>query len=260
VERAGDAWRVLTFVEGEIHERLLGTAHAREAGKLLGRFHRAIQDLDHRFRNKRLGVHDTRLHMKRLEGALAARSDHRLFFGVEPLAREVLARLLQLGELSDPPDRTVHGDPKVSNLVFSAAGLGRCLIDLDTLAKMPITLELGDAFRSWCNASGEDRSDVRFSLELFEAALEGYAEGAGGLLTEAERSGIVPATERIILELSARFLTDALEERYFGWDPARFPARGEHNELRARGQLALARSLGASKEAALDVAHRAFGP
>ena len=32
---------------------------------------------------------------------------------------------------------------------------------------------------------------------------------------------------------------DAIFESYFGWDRARFPAAGEHNLLRARGQFAL---------------------
>ncbi|MBL8945157.1 MAG: hypothetical protein JNK45_18470, partial [Myxococcales bacterium] len=41
------------------------------------------------------------------------------------------------------------------------------------------------------------------------------------------------------LELAARFAADALRERYFGWDASRFPARGEHNLVRAKGQWSL---------------------
>ncbi len=39
-------------------------------------------------------------------------------------------------------------------------------------------------------------------------------------------------TRRIATELAMRFAADALNERYFGWDRARFPAAGEHNLLR----------------------------
>ena len=56
----------------------------------------------------------------------------------------------------------------------------------------------------------------------------------------------MPGLERIALELAARFARDALEESYFGFDPA-FGGRGEHNLLRARGQAALARSVAANR-------------
>jgi hypothetical protein len=54
----------------------------------------------------------------------------------------------------------------------------------------------------------------------------------------------------IAAELCLRFLTDALEERYFGFDASRFATRGEHNLARARGQLELAKSLVAQLDAA----------
>src|SRR5690606_38835857 len=112
---------------------------------------------------------------------------------------------------------------------------------------------------SWCNPLAEDTADATFEIELFAAAMEGYAAGAGGAgPTEAEWAAIVPGAERIALELAARFARDALEEAYFGWN-ARYGGRGEHNLLRARGQAALARSVRAradAAEAALQQARR----
>jgi hypothetical protein len=55
---------------------------------------------------------------------------------------------------------------------------------------------------------------------------------------------VVRGLERITLELAARFGADALNECYFGWDPALAPARGEHNLMRAENQLTLARCIG----------------
>ena len=49
------------------------------------------------------------------------------------------------------------------------------MIDLDTLTHMPLPLEMGDAFRSWCNPRGEDHSRAEFRLDLFGAAIRGYA-------------------------------------------------------------------------------------
>jgi len=45
------------------------------------------------------------------------------------------------------------------------------------------------------------------------------------------------------LELSARFLADALYESYFGWEPERYPGRGEHNLTRGRAMWSLYRDV-----------------
>jgi hypothetical protein len=133
------------------------------------------------------------------------------------------------------------------------------MIDLDTLTRMPLPLELGDAFRSWCNPRGEDYSHSSFSLELFAAAISGYASGARGFIGPAEWHSIVPATQTIYVELAARFGADALNENYFGWDPGRFASRSEHNQVRAESQLTAAGSLGAQREQAEAIVMAAFG-
>lgn len=260
VEGERGVWRMMTFIDGDTKERLKTVAEAREAGVLLARFHRAVADLEHEFKNRRLGVHDTPRHLAKLRQALEEHRDkHPRYAEVAPLGEEILALAGVLPPLPPVADRIVHGDPKVSNLLFEAAtGRGVALVDLDTLARMPLFVELGDAFRSWCNPSGEDATRVQFSLELFGAAIAGYAEGAEGLIEADEVRGIVPATKTIIVELAARFAADALEESYFGWDATRFPTRGAHNELRARGQLALARSLMAQEAQAEAIVHEAF--
>lgn len=241
--RGEEVWRVLTLVPGTTFERLGSPAQAEAAGRLLGRFHRAVQDLEHEFQNRRLGVHDTPKHLATLRAALTEKADHPRAGVLLPLGQEILAAAEALPILPVLPDRVVHGDPKISNLLFGPDGQGVALIDLDTLARMPIVLELGDAFRSWCNPAGEDTTAVRFDLGLFGAAVHGYRAETQGALLPAEQAAIVPATQTIILELAARFAADALYERYFGWDPKRFATRGEHNELRARGQLALFQDL-----------------
>jgi hypothetical protein len=76
--------------------------------------------------------------------------------------------------------------------------------------------------------------------------VQGYAAGAedaGFVLAAGEPESFVPGLVTVALELSSRFCTDAFEDRYFGWNPARFPSRREHNRVRAAGQLALARAV-----------------
>ncbi len=258
IEIDGDVWRLMTFIEGETHSRLTSPALSREAGALLGRFHRACADLEHTFVSGRLGVHDTPKHMRVLEEAVAAHGDHRLYEEIAPLAEQIHARYAAVGALPAVDDRVVHGDPKISNILFTPEGGARCLVDLDTLARMPVYLELGDALRSWCNPAGEDGGAATFSLPLFEAAIAGYASSTKGWLTPAESGAIVRATQTIILELAARFAADALNESYFGWNKTRFATRGDHNLVRARRQLEEAAALADQAERAEAIVAAAY--
>lgn len=240
VVHQGVNWRLADYIPGVCHDRLDTPDQAYAAGALLGRFHRNVTDLDLQLQSPRLGVHDTPRHVAALRSALDDYRAHPAYDSIAPLAADVFAAIEQLEPIPRLPDRLVHGDPKISNLVFAEGdGQGICTIDLDTLAYMPLPLELGDAFRSWCNPRGEDVRVANFRTDLFGAAARGYADNQPDDLQEAEWRAFLPATLLITLELASRFARDALEDCYFGWDPARFPDRSTHNQVRAVGQLAL---------------------
>lgn len=227
-------WRVMDFIPGRTVLRVEGPAIAFEGAALVARFHAAVDDLEHDYRHVRLGAHDTNLHMARL-GEVATVGEGRL------LAEAILAAWASWDGRLDLPERHAHGDLKISNLRFDDAGRGLCLLDLDTLARLSLDIELGDAWRSWCNPVGEDAADTHFDLDLFAAAVAGYRSVRRW--TREEGENLVNGIERIAIELAARFCRDIFEDRYFGWDPARFPSRREHNLFRARGQLKLAVSV-----------------
>jgi Ser/Thr protein kinase RdoA (MazF antagonist) len=253
-EHADAVWRVLTRVDGVTRDALESAGQAREAGRVLAEFHRALADFEHTFSNARLGVHDTARHLRALRSALEHHANHSQHAAVLALAGRVLALAERLPPLPAATDRIVHGDPKVSNIVFEhGTDRGVCLIDLDTLTRMPVALELGDALRSWCNPATEDAADTRFSEPLFAAAIEGYATAARGSLERAEWCAIPAATLTVTVELAARFCADALAEQYFGWDDTRYASASEHNQARARGQLRVADEILAGL-GALDVA------
>ncbi len=258
VVHEGEVWRALTWVDGIGLDCLSDAHQAREAGTALARFHRAVDDLRHEFRNTRAGVHDTARHLANLRTALAAHRDHPRFAVVEALAGRVFAAADGLEPLPALPARIVHGDPKINNILFSPDGTRAiCLIDLDTLGRMPLPLELGDAFRSWCNPAGEDRANARFATDLFEAAVDGYAQGAVGFVTAPEWDSVVSGTLTIYVELAARFCADALNESYFGWNPQAFASRSEHNQARAESQLNAADSLARQRATAEAAVRRA---
>jgi Ser/Thr protein kinase RdoA (MazF antagonist) len=251
-ESAISVWRVMTHIEGCSFPAAVGTAQARAAGALLARFHRALEDLPHQFVGMRVGVHDTAAHVAALSEALAAGAAHRLFSQVEALATAIFVGERAMPPLTLLPAQVCHGDPKFNNFLFAgpaapACGRAVCLVDLDTVGPSSRTYEMGDAWRSWCNRNGEDSPEASLDLGVFAASLDGYREGLGRTLTAPEKSAFLHGAEWISLELAARFARDALLESYFGWDPARFAGRGEHNLVRARGQWSLHQALVASR-------------
>jgi Ser/Thr protein kinase RdoA (MazF antagonist) len=237
-------WRLLVRIEGVSFDRAQSSAQIESAAEAVGQFHRALDDFDAPLAPMGIPFRDTALYRERLAAALSAHCD--------PVEREAVARLRDaldaafavLGAPMKTPPRVIHGDLKISNVIFASPeppGRDRAvaLIDLDTLMRAPLWCEWGDAWRSWCNVRDEDALDARFDLEVFAASLRGFRRGYGRSISAAERASLVDATERIALELSVRYATDALERRYFAWNPDRFPTAHAHNLRRARGQLAL---------------------
>ncbi|MEZ4403078.1 MAG: aminoglycoside phosphotransferase family protein [Kofleriaceae bacterium] len=253
----GQVWRALTWVDGVAHARVPSLDVAAAGGELVGRFHRAVDGLAHRYAFARAGVHDTAAHLARLRAAVAAApgpAGPALAEAIE-LGRAILDRAAQLAPLPSTPLRHCHGDLKISNLLFTAAApvAGVCLVDLDTLGQQTLAFELGDAMRSWCNPHGEDAGAVGFDLGIFAAAIGGWRQVMGARVDDAELASIVGGLETVTVELAARFATDVFEDRYFGWDPARFPSRRAHNLVRARGQLALADAIAHGRAEALAI-------
>jgi Ser/Thr protein kinase RdoA (MazF antagonist) len=249
----GGLWRLLTYVDGVAFDVVGSAAQAGAAGELVGRFHAAVDGLTHPFVGMRVGVHDTPRHLARLEEAVATHAGHRLIADVRPLAAAIRAGAAALPPLPALPPRVCHGDLKFNNILFAGReppddARAICLIDLDTVGPLSLAYELGDAWRSWCNRAGEDDVHASLDLEILSASLRGYQSGLGRPLGADERRGLLLGVEWVSLELAARFAADALFESYFGWDETRFPGRGEHNLVRARGQWSLHEGLLATRD------------
>ncbi|MGE0867014.1 MAG: phosphotransferase enzyme family protein [Kofleriaceae bacterium] len=250
-EHDGRVWRALSWIDGTTVQTVPAPDWAHEAGVMVGRFHRAVSDLEYRYAFVRAGAHDTRAHLTRLGEHVEASDDAE---AVE-LGRAILANAAALPELPVTVKRHCHGDLKISNVLFQTTGAvtAVALVDLDTLGQGTMAFELGDALRSWCNPRGEDAVDVRFELPIFAAAIAGFRSVADDLLTPDERTSIVLGLETVCVELAARFAVDVFRDEYFGWDAARFPSRRAHNLARARGQISLAAAVRAVRQDALDM-------
>ena len=218
---SGACWRMLHFID---HSRTFDTVQsplqAAEAGRVLGRFHRLISDLDPALLHDTLpGFHVTPVYLARYDQVAAAASRRQssadMHYCHEFVARRrdmvhVLENAVKKGELLLRP---IHGDPKLSNILFDEnSGLAVSLIDLDTVKPGLIQYDIGDCLRSCCNTMGEETSpaDVHFDATLCRLILQGYMAEAGPFLSPHDCRYFYDATRLIAFELGLRFFTDYL--------------------------------------------------
>jgi Ser/Thr protein kinase RdoA (MazF antagonist) len=248
-DAAGAVWRMYRFVTGaHMIERVTTAAEARQGALAFGEFAALLADYGGpRLHETIRGFHDTAARLHALERAAAADTAGRHARCGPELAACLAARdlagvlppLMAGGEV---PLRIAHNDAKIANVLFDDAdGRARCVVDLDTVMPGSLLHDFGDIVRSMTSPTAEDAAppdEVFVREELFEAVVEGYLEGAGGILTPRERELLVFAGRLITLEQAARFLTDYLDgDRYYR------DTRGDQNLRRTRTQLALYRSL-----------------
>jgi Ser/Thr protein kinase RdoA (MazF antagonist) len=232
----GSKWRMQTRLPGKTVHIIKTSSMAREAGEIYARLHNTLNGMKYTFKAKKL-LHETQKIYNRFLGEKRRPKNTSLLDEVEEEMAFLKEWMPKFFLSENMPKRVIHGDPKVSNILFDSKGRARAVIDLDTCNRRPLLVELGDAFRSWCGGAEDDPKN-RFNLTIFKAAWAGYKQGAGDMMTSREIELVPKCIGTITLELATRFLTDYFTDNYFGWDQKRFAARREHNLARCRGQIA----------------------
>ncbi len=235
----GERYRLLTAIQGHTVDTCPSPVHAASAGRLVARFHSALDGLAHDFAPLGFAFHDTDRHFEHLDLAIESHGDHPMHGEVVTLARRLHEVRAGWAPLDGVPDRAVHLDLKFNNILLDDSEEARCLIDLDTLSRAPLWVELGDAWRSWCNRRREHEPEAELGVDIFEASAAAWREAVDFEMDAEEIESLAHGIERLTIELAARFSTDILEEDYFGWNPDLFGSAAEHNLSRARGQLSL---------------------
>lgn len=134
------------------------------------------------------------------------------------------------------PLRIVHADTKINNILFAEnTQKFACIVDLDTLMPGYIISDLGDMMRTMlCEATENetDKANIIVRKDFYHAICEGYAQGMGNNLTEAEKAHFFYAGKFMIYMQALRFLTDYLQN-----DTYYKIAYPEHNFDRAQNQI-----------------------
>jgi aminoglycoside phosphotransferase (APT) family kinase protein len=248
-DKTGSYWRLYHFIENALVRQTVQTPEqAERAGRAFGAFQCSLADLPGpRLHETIPGFHDTPSRFKALERAVQADSHDR---GAEArseidcafLHRSLAGVLLDLHKAGVIPERVVHNDAKISNILFDPeTGEALCVVDLDTVMPGLALYDFGDMVRSMTCPALEDESDlsrVEVQVPMFEALVRGYLEAAAPLLTAAERAHLVTAGKLITLEQGVRFLTDFLNgDTYYRTD------RPNQNLDRCRTQFKLVESI-----------------
>ena len=235
LDAGGSPWRTFDFIDGSVtHARFSSPAQAAEGAGVAARLVADLAGLAPPLPEVIPGFHDVvrRLHtLEAVRGAAECEADVDAVLGHAGVAEEVAAARAD-GRL---PERTVHNDAKVENLLFDAvSGAGLCLVDLDTVGPGTVLFDVGDLVRSGARTGPEDGDPDAAAVDagIVAAILDGYSRAGAGFLTAAEVDLLPLAGPLMALEAAARFLTDHLQgDVYFRVDGP------GHNLRRARTQL-----------------------
>lgn len=244
----GNCWRAQSYVEHvPVEQAWFSRDAALQLGSALAHFHLLTADLNiERLYDPLPGFHITPVYLNQFDqthaqwrGTVTAELNHCFHFVNS--CRIIAGRLEDARRKGLIQRRTVHGDPKLDNIIFDEQGRAIGMFDLDTAGPGLIHNDLGDCLRSCCNRAGESPEhyeQVRFDLNICEAVLEGYLQVAGATLSQWDTYFIYDSILVISFELGIRFLTDHLRgDVYF-----KVMSPGE-NLLRSLGQFKLCESI-----------------
>lgn len=247
-DEAGNYWRVYEFLTGLHSHDLLETPEQAYAGaRSYGYFLRFLDD----FPAKQItdvipNFHNIITRLEAFELAIRHNAANRVreckedITYIRSLANRmtVIQRAWQSGKLRT---RITHNDTKFNNVMFDAAGNGRCVVDLDTVMPGVVHFDLGDALRTGAATANEDEKDLQLvgvDREKVRAITEGYLSVTRDVLTPEERHLLPRSGELLAYLMAVRFLTD-----YLAGDQYYKTAYPEHNLVRGRNQLRLVQAL-----------------
>ena len=253
VDGNGDYWRAISLIaSARSSTQVQSVEHAYEAGFVLGHFHGAISGLPtDQLHDTLEGFHIAPGYLAKLDASLATpEGQARLKSSLEAERghRFIESRRAWCSVLEDAKERgdlavrTIHGDPKISNIMIDdATGKGTSIIDLDTVKPGLIHYDFGDCLRSCCNPAGEETKDLNrvvFDMDLCEAIVKGYMAHAQDFFTDADRAYLYDSIRLITFELGLRFWADYIAGDVY------FKTRYEGQNLhRARVQFKLTESI-----------------
>lgn len=242
----GDVWRAFSYRTGQILRSSLPLGTLASAAAVYGRFAAETADLGGPpLIATSPEFHDLGAVYESFHRAVeAATAEQRIQMAsdldrLESLKRKVDDRCASDG-LRFTPDRVVHNDTKLSNVLFDRVnGRAIAVLDLDLAMMGPLWHDVGDLYRSACwHAPGAGPGTPASSPELFDAIAGAFVEAGGESIEDREIATLAAAGPRLSFELGVRYLHDHLRAE------PRLRVSGENGHLlRGRANLMLAEEM-----------------
>lgn len=242
-KQEGELWKLMRAISGHTHEELGSNELAYEAGRALGSFIQGMQGFDGSQLQNPLRLHQTQKvfdDYMSVFATLIAEEQNGLTEAFEYIKEQLPKHIIP----EDLPLSVVHGDPKISNIIFTDHR-AYCMIDLDTCMIHTPLVDIGDAMWSWCGIA-EDHPENAFSVERFEHAMNGILHTLN--LSAYEKEHVYNALQMIALELASRFAKDIADDSYFGWNTEKYTSRKAHNRARVASLVHLSQDMAKKKE------------
>ncbi len=234
-------WTLTTYIPGVSYEKITGSDQAYRSGRAFGAFVSVLADLPGPDLHKTIAdFHNMKF---RYAQFLDAKSQD-VMDRAKEVQKEIdffeqqITYVMPLHEAirnGNIPERVIHNDTKINNLLFDEQNQVFAIIDLDTVMPGAIHYDYGDAIRTSCNTKGESERNhelIRFNKEVFKAFTEGYVQETKTTLTVREKEFLPLAPFYMTYIMGIRFLTDYLngDVYYSISDP-------DDNMVRARSQI-----------------------
>lgn len=220
-------FRLFPFVENSHSLNVLNKKEeAYEGAKQFGRFSRLLNDFEVEKLHITLpGFHNLTLRFDQFTAAVAQASAQRKEKSEDLISfimkhADIVTTYKKIVERKEIPQRVIHHDTKINNVLFDQENKGICVIDLDTVMPGYFISDVGDMMRTYLSSANEEETEltkINVRKDFFKAIYDGYMEEMGDVLTATEKSYFTYAGKFLIYMQAIRFLTDYLQnDIYYG--------------------------------------------
>ena len=241
-------WRLCNYIPSVTFNTCDDLQVVRDAGEAFGKFQVLLSDFDAaRLHYTIPDFHNTRKRYETLKRDAQEDPKGRVKSVWNELQylldmQNEACRLTDMYHAGELPLRVTHNDTKINNVLFDETShKPLAVIDLDTVMPGLVGHDFGDAVRFAANFVEEDSPETEkagLDMNIFWAFTDGFLHKTARTLTEKEVETLGLSCFALACELATRFLDD-----YILGDPYFKTSYPEHNLVRARCQIALAKDM-----------------
>lgn len=240
----GEYWRAFQYIS-DSHTPSVAQkeSQVKNTAKIFGSFTAAFEDFDlNELKVVIPGFHDLSRRYNQFEQAIQSEEYERISKSLQMIEelkkRERYKNFYEvMMESEEFPQRVMHHDAKITNVLFNQRGKVICPIDFDTAMPGYFFSDLGDMIRTMSCSVDENSTEfnkISIRKRFYKAIIEGYLKVMEPILTKSEKKYIHYAGLLMTYMQALRFLTDYLNnDKYYK------VSYREQNFDRAKNQLTL---------------------